>query len=140
MMRLRSFRRARAAAASVLGMLIGVGSTAAFGSPGCDQVRNKGLTVLMYGGYRATSAPVSDFAIGDQISITTGCKSVGPGGCSSTLANGELRTGNGTRIEGKSYEVKGVDDDKTLTLTVIVTGGVTGMGWARAECTPAGAK
>jgi hypothetical protein len=112
---------------------------AAFGSPGCDQVMNKGLTVRQYGGYTA-SETVSGFAIGDKLFITTGCQPLTGMGCVSIRVTSELRTGNGTKIEGQSYEVKGVDDDKTLTLTVIVTGGITGMGWARAECTPAGAK
>jgi hypothetical protein len=100
---------------------------------------NKGLTVRHYGGY-AASQTVSGFAIGDKISITTGCQPLTGMGCASTWATGELRTGNGTKIEGQSYEVKGVNDDKTLTLEVTVTGKITGMGWARAECTPAGAK
>jgi hypothetical protein len=139
MMRLRSFRRARAAATSLLGILIGVGSTAAFGSPGCDQIINKGLTVRHYGGYSA-SETVSGFAIGDKIVITTGCQPLTGMGCASTWATGELRTGNGTKIEGQSYEVKGVNDDKTLTLELTVHGRNTGMGWARAECTPTGTK
>jgi hypothetical protein len=122
----------------MFGFLLGIGNTAAFGSPGCDKVQNKDLNVHAVGGATA-SKTVSDFAVGDQIVVTTGC--LGGGWClSAWVEKRELRTGNGTKIEGSSYEVKGVDDDKTLTLTVIVSGRNTGMGWARAECTPAGAK
>ena len=137
-MKLRSVARARAATASMLGILVGAGSTGAFGSPGCDRVQNKDLNVYAVGGATA-SKTVSDFAIGDQIVVTTGC--LGGGWCSDAwVGKRELRTGNGTKIEGNSYEVKGVDDDKTLTLEIAVLGRQTLFGFARAECAPAGAK
>jgi hypothetical protein len=137
-MKFRSVASARAATASMLGILVGVGNTAAFGSAGCDKVQNKDLNVYAFGGATASST-VSGFAVGDHIVVTTGC--LGGGWCSSTwVGKRELRTGNGTKIEGNSYEVKGVDDDKTLTLEIAVLGRQTLFGFARAECTPAGAK
>jgi ribosomal protein L21E len=88
----------------------------------------RGLTVRQYGGFTA-SKTVSEFAIGDKISITTDCQALTGMGVSIYVTS-EFRTGNGTKIEGQNYQVKGVNDDNTLTLEVTVHGRPTGSAGA----------